>query len=63
MSWLVLGPHVILATESFFWELHLRVLDMLCAGRGEGERRRGGGTSPDFSLQSCYTDGFERANR
>lgn len=35
MSWLVLGPHVILATASSFWELHLRVLDMLCAGRGE----------------------------
>lgn len=39
MSWLMLGPHVILATESFFWELHLRVLDMLRAGRGEEERR------------------------
>lgn len=35
MSWLVLGPHVILATESSFWELHLMVLDVLCAGRGE----------------------------
>lgn len=39
MSWLMLGPHVILATESFFWELHLRVLDMLRAGRGEEEWR------------------------
>lgn len=27
-----------LATESSFWELHLRVLDMLCAGRGLGEK-------------------------
>lgn len=38
MAWLVLSLHVILATESSFWELHLRLLDMLCAARGvEGE--------------------------
>lgn len=35
MSWLVLSLHVILATESSRWELHLRVLDMLCASKGE----------------------------
>ena len=35
MPWLVLGPHVILATESSFREPHLTVLEMLRASRGE----------------------------
>lgn len=35
MPCLVLGPYVILATESSFQEPHLMVLEMLHAGTGE----------------------------